>query len=165
MNPLRVVIITAVFFVLTAGWALAQRGVGDPVGVARQGDALPVQTLSGTVVSIEVGACEQTTGRSPQGVHLLVDTDEGERINLHLGPLFAVDHLVDQMEDGLEISFDAFRTDALPDDAFIARTLRFDGKSVQLRDDSLRPSWAYGQGAGRGRGMGQGQGRGFGRCW
>lgn len=161
MKPLSTALIVVLSLLYTAGLASAQRGMGDAAGVARQGNALPVQTFSGTVVSIEVGACEQTTGRSLQGVHLFVDTDAGERINLHLGPLFAVDHIVDQMGDGLDLSFDAFRTDALPEDAYIAKTLRFDGKTVSLRDDALRPSWAYGQA----RGMGGGQGRGYGRCW
>lgn len=161
MKLLRIALLLALALLLTANLAAAQRGMGDSVGVARQGVVPPVQTFNGTIVSVEVGPCERTTGRSLQGVHLFVDTDAGERVNLHLGPLFAVDHVVDQVEDGLDITFEAFRTDALPEDAFIAKTLRFDGKTVHLRDDTLRPSWAYGQG----RGPARGQGRGFGQCW
>ena len=162
---------TSLLFILTLlGWsfalpASAQRGMGDASGVARKGVAWPVETMSGTVASIEIGACELTTGRASQGVHLHVDTDQGERINLHLGPLFALEYVADRVGAGMPIEFDAFRTDALPDDAFIAKTLRYDDDTVHLRDDTLRPMWAYGRGMGRGRGMGAGHGRGCGHCW
>jgi len=40
--------------------------------------------MSGTVKDIKIGTCEQTTGRSFTGEHLIVETDEGKEVNLHL---------------------------------------------------------------------------------
>jgi len=58
---------------------------------------------------------------------------------------------------GQEISFEAFRTDRMPKDAYIAKSIKAGDKVFALRNDNLRPRWA----GGRGRGMG----RGGGGCW
>lgn len=140
--------------------AWAQKGTGDSVGVARSGNLPPVTQMSGTIQRIDLGPCESSTGRSPMGAHLSVDTPDGV-INLHLGPVSAVDHVLDQLAEGQTITFAAFRTEALPDDARIAKSLTIGDKTIALRDDGLRPTWAYGQGRGRGHGPASPRGR----CW
>lgn len=161
--PARLCIVSGVVLIVWMGMAAAhpaqaQKGTGDSVGVAPS-NALPtVVRTSGTVRRIDVAPCESTTGRAPMGVHLTVDTPDGP-VNLHLGPVAAVDHVLDQLAEGQSITFDAFRTDALPPDARIAKTLQLDGKTIVLRDDRLRPAWAYGPG----RETGSRPARG--RCW
>ena len=167
-------IVAAFLFGLTLSLpAAAQKGTGQQTGVARQADLPPIETLSGTVSEIDVGRCEMTTGRSAVGAHLMLDTDAQGMVNLHLGPLAAVDHLLEEIEPGQQISVEAFRTDAMPENAYVAKSLTLDDTVVALRDDRLRPGWAMGRGRGQGMGQGpqparapgQGQGRGQGTCW
>jgi len=149
----------AILALLCAVPAWAQKGTGEETGVARAGELPAVRAMSGTIQGIEIGACEKTTGRSPMGAHLGVET-EGGVVNLHLGPVSAVDHVLEQLSIGQAIGFQAFRTEALAEDAWIAKSLEVDGKRIVLRDDGLRPAWAYGRGGGGGR-----RGGGPGRCW
>ncbi len=90
--------------------AVAQKGMGEPTGVARQAVKPPIETMSGTIKDIKIGSCERTTGRSLQGVHLIVQADSGKTINLHLGPDAALEDIVDQLSAGQQITFEAFRS-------------------------------------------------------
>ena len=136
----------------------AQKGTGEATGVARQAVKPAVVTLSGELLEIKTGPCENTTGRSPSGAHLLLKDSDGKMLNVHLGPENAVDHVVEQLTVGQLLTMEAFRTDRLPEGHYIAKSLLLGDKTIHLRDDNLRPSWAYG------RGMGQGRGGGWGRC-
>jgi hypothetical protein len=155
-SPFRVIpafLILLVAALFGAAPALAQKGMGDPWGVARLPVKPPVLTLSGTVVEVTTGPCEATTGRSFQGTHLLVRFDDGRAINLHLGPAgaAAVDELAKVLSAGMAIRFEAFRTNQMPVNAYIAKTVWFGEEDVVvLRDDNLRPRWTLRRG-GRGR--------------
>ncbi|ADP69639.1 hypothetical protein Rvan_0353 [Rhodomicrobium vannielii ATCC 17100] len=145
-------------FAAIAAPALAQKGTGEPSGVARQGLKLPVEAMSGTIEAIKIGRCEKTTGRSAEGAHLIVQMPDA-KINLHLGPTFALRDELKQLSVGQNISFEAFRTDRMPKGAYIAKSIRAGDKVFALRNDSLRPIWA------RGRGGGLPVARGGGICW
>ena len=143
--------------------ALAQRGTGDDQGIARSGVAVEPAVVAGTVTDVMQTTCEATTGRSPVGVHLIVETAEGVSLNLHLGPLTAMDDVLAAVEAGDGIEAAAFRTDALADGNYVAKALTVDGETFTLRGDDLRPVWAgAGRGAGQGSGLGRGQGGGMG---
>jgi hypothetical protein len=164
-NLLRLMMVLFAALLLSMS-ALAQKGTGETTGVAQQAVKPPVITVSGQVLEIKTGPCENTTGQSPVGTHLIVQSEDGANLNIHLGPENAVDHIVDQLTIGQTVTFEAFRTERLPDNAYIAKSLLLDDKVIYLRDDNLRPSWAYGRGMGQGRGPGMGQGRGrWGSCW
>jgi hypothetical protein len=93
------------------------------------------------------------------GTHLLLQTADKKVINLHLGPSAAdvVKELLATVKDGSKVEAMAFQTSRLPADQFIAKSVTVEGKTVQLRDDNLRPAWAGTiKGAGKGKGMGQG---------
>ena len=77
--------------------AAAQKGMGEPTGVARQAEKPPIETMSGTIKDIKTGPCERTTGRSLEGVHLIVQAQNGKTINLHLGPAAALEDVLDQL--------------------------------------------------------------------
>ena len=146
---------------LAAPSAFGQKGTGASTGVAASGDRPEIVSLSGTVTAIKEAPCEKTTGRSPMGMHLMLDTDDGP-INLHLGPLAEMTDLRNSVREGATITTDAFRTDALPDGAFIAVSVTAGEVTHQLRDaTTLRPRWARGSGRGGGRGYRYGGGR----CW
>jgi hypothetical protein len=143
--------------------AAAQKGTGEPAGVARQALNSPIEALSGTIKDIKVGRCEKTTGRSLEGAHLIVQTPDAKLINLHLGPTFALREELRQLSVGQDISFEAFRTSRMPKDAYIAKSVKSGDKTFTLRNASLRPKWAGGgRGWRRGRGLGRGGGS---RCW
>ena len=141
--------------------AAAQKGMGEPTGVAREVVKPPVETMSGAIKAIDKGPCKRTTGRSMEGVHLIVQAQGGQTINLHLGPTAALDDMLDHLSAGEQITFEAFRTDAMPQDAYVAKSLTAGGQTFELRDDALRPNWAIG-GRGGGQGMGGGRGQGMG---
>ena len=138
---------------------LAQRGTGDEQGIVRSGVAVEPAAVAGIVTDVMQTQCAETTGRSPVGVHLIVDAPDGEPINLHLGPLTAMDDVLAAVQEGDVIQAEAFRTDALAADNYVARTLTVDGRTFALRDDDLRPVWAGGTGQRAGMGRGDGRGR------
>lgn len=144
--------------------AYGQKGVGEPIGVARQSPKPAIETYRGTIVAIETGPCEKTTGHAIVGTHILLKTGKGEDLNVHLGAADAVAETAKQLAAGKEVEVTAFRTDKLPAKHYVAKTLKFDGKTVQLRGDDLRPEWAGGGGRrGPGAGMGRGPGGANGR--
>jgi hypothetical protein len=152
--------------------ARAQRGVGETTGVARLAVKPEIVQLAGTLTAIHTGPCEHTTGYGRVGVHLMVETADGKSLNIHLGPTTAVAFAVARLEVGQSIAIDAFRTEAMPADQFVAVRIDVGGESVTLRDETLRPVWAgRGFGARRGAassgGWGRGGGRGYGhgRGW
>jgi hypothetical protein len=178
---------------LTASNAPAQKGQGDPVGVARQAVRPAVVTLTGKLLEIKTGPCESTTGWSPIGTHIVLETPRGGPLNVHLGPVTAVADLAGKLKVGQEVQVNAFRTDKMKENHYVAQSVTFGKESVTLRDQNLRPTWAgsnrvfddqwggqrwgcgwgqrgRGPGFGPGRGMGWGPGRGagrgpgFGRC-
>jgi hypothetical protein len=155
--------IALLLWLLCAMLAAAQKGTGEPTGVARQAVKPPIETMSGNIKDIKTGPCERTTGRSLEGEHLIVQAEAGKTINLHLGPAAALEDVLDQLSAGQQITFEAFRTDAMPQDAYVAKSLKAGDATFDLRDDSLRPNWAIAARGGRGGGTGMGAGRGQGR--
>ena len=163
MRTLQASIIMLLSAALFALPAAAQKGMGEPTGVARQAVKPPVQAMSGTIKDIKIGPCERTTGRSLVGVHLVVQAENDKAINLHLGPEGALENVVDQLSVGQPITFEAFRTDLMPEGAYVAKSLKVGNEEFDLRDDNLRPNWAIAaRGGGPGMGAGKGQGRGAG---
>jgi len=165
--------------------AHAQKGMGDRVGVARQVATPDIVSLSGKVLKVEAEPCKMTTGRALVGTHVLLETSNGDELNIHLGPKVEVDQIAEQLTVGTEVLVKAFRTAKMPEQQYVAQSLTIGDRSMQLRDENLRPFWAgktaassgpgcpwrgqgYGQGQGRGQGKGpgygQGQGRGQGQC-
>lgn len=185
------VVLTAL---LTAGpTAWGQRGVGDNEGVVRQAVETKRTAIEGTIKEIVVEECEKTTGPFDAGMHLLVTTAEERQYNVHLGPAVIVKDLVEPLKSGQFVTVQGYRTEKMPAEDLVAISVRFDGKTVRLRDENLRPVWAGGRGRswgryqarselprwrpsyGRGLGMdygrgyragpGRGMGRGYGRGW
>ena len=122
--------------------AVAQKGTGNTTGIAASGEILDIVTMSGKIVEIHVGPCENTTGKYFIGVHLIILTKEGLEINLHIGPADAVAYIIQRLSLGQTITFEAFRTDELPENAYDAKTLIFGNTFIELRDESLHPFWA-----------------------
>jgi predicted Fe-Mo cluster-binding NifX family protein len=135
---------SVVVCVLAFAWsgAFAQRGTGDPQGVARQPAKPQVVSLAGEVLEVKTEPCQMTTGRSSRGAHLLIKTSEGKTINLHLGPAAAVESVTEGLSRGAQIKAEAFQTETMEKDQYIARSLTIGRRTVELRDENLRPRWA-----------------------
>ena len=146
----------------TTAPAVAQRGVGEAEGIVRQGLQPPAVALVGVIEEVLIGPCHRTTGRAAIGAHALVRTEAQGLVNLHLGPASSLDALIDRLTVGTVVEVQAFRTDPMPDDAVVARTVTVADETFELRDDALRPHWAIGPGGGVGQGSGTGMGRGGG---
>ncbi len=157
--------------VCISSWAcsatFAQKGMGDQIGVVRQGLKPPMTQLSGKIVSIETHPCEKTTGPALAGTHLIMGGTDDKQYNLHLGPASAVAPIIEPLQPGKQIEVVAFRTSQMPENQYVATTLRLeDGKVLAFRDSDLRPFWSRRGGYGRGSNQGfagRGQERGFGR--
>jgi len=158
--------------------AYAQRGTGERTGVASKAEQPKGIELVGTLDSIRIGPCENTTGRGKVGAHLILITDTGEELNVHAGPAATVGDLLDSLPIGETVTVQAFQTEGLKAGHYVAQSVEFAGTVVDLRDANLRPNWAGGGGRGRGMasrqagypfagngaGMGPGRGYGQGRC-
>lgn len=155
MRNLMVTVSVMFVAMLPADAVAAQRGTGERDGVARQDVKPEVQTITGILKEIKTDPCQQTTGRSPVGTHLLL---QGEKalLNVHLGPASEVGDVVGMVRVGDTVEVKAFRTPRLPENQFIAASVKFGDQEIVLRDGFLRPRWA---GGGRSRGGQPGQGR------
>lgn len=157
MKRILLVVVTAVALGdWLVGMACAQKGTGDATGVARQAVKPEVTSLSGKLLEIKSGPCEKTTGRSPVGTHIILETAKKEKLNVHLGPATAVAEAIEKLTVGQEIAVKAFRTDKHKAQHYVAVSLSFDKTTIELRDDTLRPVWAQGGRGGQGRGQGRG---------
>jgi len=163
MKSLLTFIITLLFSLVVVNSAFAQKGMGDETGIARQGLTPVVVNITGELLEIKSGPCENSTGKGKIGIHLILQKKGGQRLNIHLGPESAVDHVVEQLVLKQQLSVDAFHTEKMPDNAYIAKSISINEKVIHLRDENLRPSWAYPRGSGQG--MGKNRQGNWGRCW
>jgi len=151
-NPRLQPLISALAVLALAATAWAQRGMGDPQGLARQGLRPDIVTIEGTVKETVIGPCELTTGRSFQGAHLIVTTDAGKEYNVHLGPSRFVKKATNALTEGDPVTLRVFHTDRMPEDNYVAVAVKAGDQTIRLRNKNLRPVWA----GRRGRRAGQG---------
>jgi hypothetical protein len=120
----------------------AQRGTRDPVGIARQAIQPEVVLLEGKLLAIDVGPCEHTTGHAAIGTHLKVQSADEKQLNIHLGPATYASSIVRKLEIGKNVKIEAFRTPKLAKDHYVAKSLQYNGETIELRNEALRPKWA-----------------------
>ena len=164
-------VVPTLIWVLTTSVAEAQRGTGQASGIARQEVEVQRVTLSGVVVEVEAGPCENTTGRSLVGTHFFLQTPDDKTLNIHLGPTDQIETLVPALDVGEEVQVEAFRTERMQADHYVARSITVGDQVLRLRDENLRPVWAGPPGrsvdglAPGGRGLRQGWRIGPGAGW
>ncbi len=139
----------------TTGYA--QKGMGDHEGMARKAVKPPIVRISGILQEIRTHPCERTTGRALIGTHLILKDSQNREFNIHLGPTVEVADIVKRLSVGKEIEILVFRTEKMPADHRVATTLILGGRTIQLRDSMLRPSWSrsgrYAESRGKNRRM------------
>jgi hypothetical protein len=169
-SAMAVLVALAAWAALVPADAMAQRGAGQPQGVARLAERPETVTLAGKLAEIKSGPCEDRVAEpalAPIGTHLFLETSDGTRLNVHLGPARTVQGIVRQLKVGQELTVTAFRTGAMAEGHYVAQVIAAGDREFELRDEALRPVWAGGRGQGQGRGPaaapGAGQGPGLGR--
>lgn len=122
--------------------ARAQKGVGDPSGIARQTIRPEVITLTLEVIRVDSHPCKKTTGPAELGTHFYARGSGEKPLNIHLGPTDKVREIADHLVSGLKIQAEVFRTDKLPESHYVAKSLQIEEGIFQLRSADLRPFWA-----------------------
>jgi len=75
---------------------------------------------------------------------VIVEDKQGRKLNIHLGPAPDVAEVVKKLKSGTKLDLLVFRTDKMPPEQYVAKTLILGPRFVELRDSELRPYWAGG---------------------
>jgi hypothetical protein len=121
--------------------AVAQGGRGPG---NRMYDPKTVETVEGTVASVEKAASPQ--GRGGQGVHLTLKTADNPGLGVRLGPAWYVDKQTLHIEANDAITVTGSRVTIGGKPVIIAAEIKKGADVLTLRDKNGVPAWA-----GRGR--------------
>ena len=122
--------------------AFAQKGKGDVEGIAQKAEKPEVVEISGKLKRVKIGPCEKSTGRAEEGVHLLLQDEKENEINLHLAPKDVVGPVVKDVRISQKVTAKAYQTEKCAEHEYIAQNFSFNDKTYRLRDEKLRPYWA-----------------------
>jgi hypothetical protein len=136
------VILGTLLVLIFSSAAPGQRGMGNGEGVAQQMLKPRLVNISGKLQEIKTHPCENTTGKAELGTHLILKDKQGRELNVHLGPAPVLSKIVKRLKIGKEIELIGFRTDKMPPNQYVTKTLIFNNSIIQLRDSDLRPYWA-----------------------
>jgi hypothetical protein len=137
-----VIFLSTLLLLIWSFTAHAQRGMGDSEGVAQQILKPCLVHVSGRLQEIKTHPCENTTGKADLGTHLILKDNQDQELNIHLGPTPVLSKTVKRLKLGGKIELLGFRTDKLPLNQYVAKTLIFGSNIIQLRNSDLRPYWA-----------------------
>jgi len=136
-------IISLMSFLFMSTLVYSQKGTGQSNGVARQQLFPQLVELSGNLLEVKNGPCQNTTGWSNSGTHLIIKNNfDQKKINIHLGPSNEISELIKKIEPGAQIQAKVFRTKELPESQYIAKSISIDDQVIELRDANMRPFWA-----------------------
>lgn len=140
-----IVLITTIAVLMWAASAFGQRGMGNSRGIAQLALKPDVVRISGKLKEIKTHPCEHTTGKAELGTHLILEDRQGRQLNIHLGPAPALAEAVKRLKVGTRLDLLGFRTDQMPPNQYVAKTLILGSRLIQLRDSELRPYWSGGK--------------------
>lgn len=98
--------------------------------------------ISGKFQEIKTHPCENTTGKAEFGTHLILKDKHGLELNVHPGPAPAVSETVKPLTVGTKLDLVGFRTDKMPPNQYVAKTLILANHIIHLRGSDLRPYWS-----------------------
>ena len=122
--------------------APGQLGMGDRKGIVQQGLKPRLVRLSGTLQQIQTHPCESTTGKAELGTHLIIEDKDGQELNIHLGPASKVSEIAKRLTLRTRVDLLGFRTDKMPSNHYVAKTLILPNHIIPLRESDLRPYWS-----------------------
>ena len=121
-------------------------GWGPGTQYGRMYDPKTVGTTDGEIIKVE--KITPVRGMS-RGVHLVLKTDKGETIAVHLGPEWYIDKQELTFKPGDKVQIRGSRITFEDKPAIIAAEVTKDGRTLQLRDSNGVPVWAGRRGWGR----------------
>jgi hypothetical protein len=148
------IMVWAFVLVLLPFASIAQRGSGgwcSNNNYSRQFNPSAIETLKGSVISVDKITPE--TGMST-GFHLMVKSEKGENISIHLGPSWYIDNQDIQFVAGDAIEVKGSKITYQNAPAIIAMTVQKGEQLLNLRDKNGNPSWnglRQGKGGGKNR--------------
>jgi hypothetical protein len=145
LRAVRHQLIVLVSILIVLSWTAAspgQLGMGDSKGVAQQRLKPRLVRISGKLQHISTYPCENTTGKAELGTHLILKDKNGRELNIHLGPASEVSEIVKRLIVVNEFELIGFRTDKMPMNHYVAKTLILPNYIIHLRDSTLRPYWS-----------------------
>lgn len=137
-----IVFVSTLIVLIWAATAPGQLGIGDSKGVVQQRLKPPLVRISGKLQQIRTHPCENTTGKAELGTHLILKDKHGQELNIHLGPAPAVSEAVKRLKVGAKLDLVGFRTEKMPPNHYVAKTLILANHVIQLRGSDLRPYWS-----------------------
>jgi len=153
---LKNTMLATMIMVIVTSSGFAQKGTGNSSGVAKNYSSSIVTELSGELKKIVNEPCKKTTGRYSYGTHLFIETLNTRKrtLNIHVGPTEEIKRITENLKTGQQIEMMVFKTDDLPENQFIVKSLKVKGKLYTLRNEDLKPFWAGNQNhRKRGRGL------------
>ena len=112
-------------------------GGGTPYG--RLYNPRTVESVTGEITAVEKVALGRGGAR---GIHLVVKTDKGESLPVHLGPAWYVEEQDVTLKPGDKVQARGSRITFQGKPALIAAEVTKDGKTLHLRDENGVPAWA-----------------------
>lgn len=122
----------------------AQRGAGPGAGggpgspYGRMYNPQTVETVAGEITAVE----KITPGRGMfRGVHIVLKTNKGESLPVHLGPEWYLEKQAVTLKQGDKVEVRGSRVTFQDKPAVIAAEVTKEGKTLRLRDASGVPAW------------------------
>lgn len=154
MKFIQILVWASVFAFLPLA-SMAQRGSGgwcSSNNYNRLFNPATIEEIKGSVVSVDKITPE--TGMST-GIHLMLKTEKGENISIHLGPSWYLDNQDIQFATGDAIIVKGSKIIYQNAPALIAMTVQKGEQVLTLRDKKGNPNWnglQQGKGGGKNKG-------------
>lgn len=130
--------LAAALVLLFAGNIYSQNGWGPGSSYNRMYDTKTVETISGSVISIDQILPDKNMS---VGIHLLLNTVNGN-VSIHLGPAWYIDNQDIQIIKGDNVSVTGSKVTYNGDQVIIAKEVIKGDQILKLRDENGYPLWS-----------------------
>lgn len=130
--------LAAALVLLFAGNIYSQNGWGPGSSYNRMYDTKTVETISGSVISIDQILPDKNMS---VGIHLLLNTVNGN-VSIHLGPAWYIDNQDIQIIKGDIVSVTGSKVTYNGDQVIIAKEVIKGDQILKLRDENGYPLWS-----------------------
>lgn len=130
--------LAAALVLLFAGNIYSQNGWGPGSSYNRMYDTKTVETISGSVISIDQILPDKNMS---VGIHLLLNTVNGN-VSIHLGPAWYIENQDIQIIKGDNVSVTGSKVTYNGDQVIIAKEVIKGDQLLKLRDENGYPLWS-----------------------
>lgn len=130
--------LAAALVLIFAGNIYSQNGWGPGSSYNRMYDTKTVETISGSVISIDQILPDKNMS---VGIHLLLNTVNGN-VSIHLGPAWYIDNQDIQIIKGDNVSVTGSKVTYNGDQVIIAKEVIKGDQLLKLRDENGYPLWS-----------------------